>query len=322
MRKMLEESGVVSPDHVDLSHLSIPKTYRGFYQDFGGIYSESEHDENGFPVRIPELAWYQYKFAELDWGFCMKCNKVGMTTSELLGDFFAMLQPRNAGHTCLFQASNDRIAIDLLGKLYVLILNNPKYSQFIHPDTSRTKLVIRNPYNPKMPSDITAIGQGTANVYSRQKIKRVHITDPAFVTMVQHQNDFFGGLFMRLANSGGQMKIEGVPGKTKAGWFWQMCRVLYDIDDAMSENKTLAESFAQIESDFEVPATVKDVFTTMKVTIDDAVTAGIIPETQRERLRMTLPPEQYKRLCMAEWAENEGAIFRGNFEESERAAGW
>lgn len=318
----LEKAGIVySGDNLPTD---IPDNFRDFFEDFGGILHDKDTDERGLPKVVRTLAPYQYDFAELKYGFMLKCNKVGMTTSECLVDFWKLLTPAFAGFDCVLQASTDNIANELLLKLIVNIRNSVKYHVFIDDKhTSATKLTIKNPYNPKRPSHIIPVGQSMSQVYSRMQIKRIHISDPAFLTITTAQNDFFAGLFSRLANTAGDLKVEGVPGKAKSGWFWNMSQALFGYDDELyDQNMSAAEQFTDERAEFEMPEEVREVFTTMKVTIDDAVDNNVIPKSYKEFLKKTLPQEQYRRICMAEWAESQGQIFQGTFEEGGYDAGW
>ena len=101
----------------------------------------------------------------------LKSNKIGMTTSEMLCDFWTRLLPQYAGFDCLLCASKLEIANDLLMQLKTLVNNSPKYSKYLikAPDKldfqeERSKvgvMYIANPYNPKRKSRIIAIGNST-----------------------------------------------------------------------------------------------------------------------------------------------------------------
>lgn len=318
-KQMLENAKIISTPH-NLP-TDIPDTFRGFYKDLGGILHDQKTDKFGNPFVVKELAEYQYEFAEQKYAIWLKSNKIGATTGESLNDFYSMIKPHGlAGKMCILQASTDTIAIELLRKMCNNIRNSVKYAPFIDErNTSATKVTIHNPYNPVFPSEIIAIGQSLTNVYSRMQVGRIHISDPAMLTITSGQNDLFAGLFSRLANTNGDIKIEGVPGPNRSGWFWEMCKVLFDQyeDDAYDQNQTIGEQFIDEREGFVIPLAIRKHFYTMVTTIDDAVKADVISADFRQLLKDSLPDQQYRRIAMGEWAETEGAIFRGPISEGD-----
>ena len=168
----------------------IPDNFAEFFQDFGGLEHDFEIDpETKAHKNVPQLTPYQLHFASLDYGFMIKSNKIGMTTSEMLCDFWTRLQPQWAGFDCLLCASKIEIANELLMHLKTLVNNSPKYRKYLikAPDKmdfseERSKvgvMYIENPYNPKRKSRIIAIGNSPTSVYSRMRVNRIHITDPS-----------------------------------------------------------------------------------------------------------------------------------------------
>ena len=241
----------------------IPKTFGEFFADFGYI----EHDYNVDPTtkthtKVRQLAPYQLAFADLDYGFMLKSNKIGMTTSELLCDFWTRLLPQYAGFDCLFCASKVEIANDLLMHLKTMVNNSPKYSKYLIKapnkmdfEEERSKvgvMYIHNPYNPRRKSRIIAIGNSTTSVYSRARVNRIHITDPSRLVL-KSQNDYFAGLFSRISNTGGQIKIEGVPGKERSGWFYKMAKAFWNLNDPLEDNKSTTHIWDEAEAEFEMP---------------------------------------------------------------------
>lgn len=304
------------------TRLQIPKTPQGFYEDFGPLKHDFERDEDELPVPVKSLTSYQIGFWNMDYGVALKSNKVGLTTSELLNDFWTRLQPRWAGFDCLVAAPKIEIANELVLKLKQLVNNSPKYSKYLikRPDfedfleekSKVSVMYIRNPYNSKMRSRIIAVGGSLSSVYSRMGINRIHITDPSLLK-IKKQDDYFAGLFSRLANTGGQIKIEGVP-MYRTGWFWKLCKALFNITDEFEDSRSPAEMLEANE--YEIPMEIVSVFEKIKITIDDAVKEGVVPARMREFFKKAMPPAKFRQTFMAEFLEPEGAIY-GKFPEGE-----
>ena len=306
----------------------IPTKFADFYDDFGGIEHDHDRDKKtNLPTKVKQLAPYQIRFANLNYGFMLKGNKVGMTTSELLCDFWTRLLPQYAGFDCLLCASKTEIANDLLMKLKTLVNNSKKYSQFLikspeHMDFKEEKskvgvMYIANPYNPKQKSRIIAIGNSASSVYSRMRVNRIHITDPSRL-IIKNQDDYFSGLFSRISNTGGQIKIEGVPGKDRVGWFWKMSKVLFDLEDRFEDSKvgtTHEWSEENNDQEYEIPQSITKIFSAMRVTINDAVKYNVTPASSREKMRDSLPAAEYRRTCMGEFPLSRGAVFEGSIPE-------
>ena len=301
----------------------IPRDPQLFYDSFGHFDHDFNRDpKTKLPLPVKKLTWYQYRFAQMDFGLALKGNKVGMTSSELLGDFQTRLLPESAGYDCLVGAAKLEIANELVMKLKTWIANSPRYSKFLvkRPDFEEFKeekskvgvIVVRNPYNPKKKSKIMAIGNSLSSVYSRMQINRVHITDPALLK-IKRQDDYFAGLFSRLANTGGQIKIEGIP-LTKVGWYWKMCKVLFGLTDNFEDSKTPVEKFIEATSSYDIPQEILEVFETIFVTIDDAVEEGVIPSHVRERFRKIMSPAKYAQTFMGKFLDPEGGAFDGSFD--------
>ena len=122
----LEEAGL---QHYDLNApppYEVPADFRTFFQEFGGLEHDGKRDpKTNRPLVVKDLAPYQYEFAELNYGFMLKCNKVGMTTSEMLRDFHYLLMPENAGFDILLQAAKIELANELLLNLKIKIEGVP-----------------------------------------------------------------------------------------------------------------------------------------------------------------------------------------------------
>ena len=323
----LEEAGL---QHYDLNApppYEVPSDFRTFFQEFGGLEHDGKRDpKTNRPLIVKDLAPYQYEFADLNYGFMLKCNKVGMTTSEMLRDFHYLLMPENAGFDILLQAAKIELANELLLNLKIKIQNSPKYRRYmitrpeniLREQKSKMKeLVIYNPYNPQKPSRILAIGSSVSGTLSRIGIKRIHITDPSTL-LVKSQDSFFAGLFSRILNTEGAIKIEGVPGQDRSSWFYRMSVALGLTDDVI-DNRSTAEHVVA-DAEYQIPPEVKDIFTTMKVTIDDAISAGVISERMKDFMYRTMPHAEFRRICMAEFPAPKGSIFGGDFSEGTLAA--
>ena len=311
----------------------IPTKFADFYDDFGGIEHDHDRDKKtNLPTKVKQLAPYQIRFANLNYGFMLKGNKVGMTTSELLCDFWTRLLPQYAGYDCLFCASKTEIANDLLMKLKTLVNKSKKYSQFLikspeYMDFKEEKskvgvMYIANPYNPKQKSRIIAIGNSASSVYSRMRVNRIHITDPSRL-IIKNQDDYFSGLFSRISNTGGQIKIEGVPGKDRVGWFWKMSKAMFNLTDRLEYSRTGTThewSEENDDMDYEIPHSITKVFSAMRVTIDDAVKYNVIPASSRQKMRDSLPAAEYRRTCMGEFPLPYGAVFEGPIPEGDHEA--
>ena len=332
-----DEAQKLAHDEVDFFDqgtlpFKIPTTFKGFYKDFGPLQHDYKRDKKTkLPTKVTELAPYQIRFANVDYGFMLKSNKAGMTTSELLNDFWTRLLPQYAGFDCLLCASKTEIANDLLMRLKTLVDNSPKYRQFLikspeHMGFKEEKskvgvMYIANPYNPREKSRIIAIGNSPTSVYSRMRVNRIHITDPSRL-IIKNQDDYFAGLFSRISNTGGQIKIEGVPGKSRAGWFYKMAKILFNLEDDTDKNKTGAEKWDEENAEYEIPPEITKIFSSMKITINDSVKYGVIPEITRNFLKNTLSPAEYKRTCMGEFPQSQGSAFEASVSRGEHPPKW
>ena len=319
----------------------IPTDFDDFFMDFGGIEHPLLTDENKLPLKITKLAKYQSDFAKLDYGVAKKCNKIGMTTSELLSDFHTRLLPQKSGNDCLFAASSENLSNNLLSSLKNKVANSKKYRGFALKVSQREeskeeanmhRMIIADPWRDVKEGHILALGTSLSGAYSRMDVNRVHISDPSRMIILA-QDDFFAGLVSRISNTEGQIKIEGVPG-TRSGWFWKLCQATFDEDtDAKQETEQLsgetddhakAMKFATDDylTDYEFPKEIKDYFTAVKITINDAVEERVISVGTRAFLKATLSPALYRRTCMAEFPLDEDAVFRPADNIGTHVTGW
>jgi len=299
----------------------VPRDPQAFYEHFGLLPHDFNRGPDSLPTPVKKLAWYQLKFMKWDFGVCLKSNKLGMTTSEMIEDFHTRLLPESAGYDCILAAPKQETANDLVMKLKKLVAGSKIYSQFLikRPDfmefkEEKTKIgvmVIANPYQPERKSKIIAAGTSLSSVFSKMGINRIHITDPSLMK-IKKQDDYFAGLFARIANTGGQIKIEGIP-LYRSGWFWKLCKVLFKIEDTFEDSRSPAEKLNDEIDEYELPPEITQIFQTIKLTIEDGVAAGVIPASVRDTLKKSMSPAKYKQTFMAEFLPPEGAAFGGSF---------
>jgi hypothetical protein len=296
-----------------------------FFAWFGGVPHPKKRNDDGFPIIVTELADYQYRFALMKRGVMLKTNKAGVTTSEAItGDFRTRLLPESAGFDCLLVGQNQFMADQHLLDLKRAILQSETARPFMitNPQTvglreEKSKmrmLYVLNPYNPTKPSRIISIGFSEALAYSWKNVNSLHISDPGQINRTQ-QLQFFSALYSRLSNTEGDIKIEGVAGE-KRGYFWDLCRKLFKIDDAMEDERDILDPERQQELDIEDTANIASSFEKMIVTADDAIRAEIMTREWLEYMRTILPPEEFMRIYYCKFAQPEGAIF-GDFKIGE-----
>ena len=319
----------------------IPADFDEFFRDFGGLEHPLLTDKNKQPLRITKLASYQSHFAKLDFGVTKKCNKIGMTTSELLNDFHTRLLPGKSGNDCLFAAAKEEISNNLLSSLKNKVANSTKYRQFMlkkskrpesNEESTQGRMILQDPWRDVKEGHILALGTSASGTYSRLDVNRVHISDPSRMVILA-QDDYFAGLISRISNTAGQIKIEGVPG-SRNGWFYKLCQALFpeDRDVKAKEERLSGESddhdravkFANEDmlTEYEFPKEITRYFSAVKITIDDAVAENVISAATRNFLRSTLSPALYRRTCMAEFPLDEDAVFRADNTYGNYAEGW
>ena len=320
----------------------IPTDFDDFFRDFGGLEHPLLIDaKTKEPLRITKFASYQSHFAKLDYGVAKKCNKIGMTTSELIGDFHTRLLPYKAGNDCLFAAAKETISNSLLSSLKNNVARSKKYRQFMlkkskrpesNEESTMSRMIVQDPWRDVKEGHILALGTSVSGAYSLLNINRVHLSDPSRMVILK-QDDYFAGLVSRISNTEGQLKIEGVPGERK-GMFYKLCQALYPEDaDAKLESERLsgesdahdkAMQFANDDSltEYEFPKEISRYFSAVKITIDDAVAERVISAGTRNFLQATLSRALFRRTCMAEFPLDEDAVFRAPNTYGDYAAGW
>jgi len=284
-----------------LQNVVVPRDPDEFLRDFGGIPHPSRKGPDGMPVMITEWAWYQKEA----WGefnsLMVSSNKVGKTTSHMLEDFQTRLFKEHAGFDLLLVAQNQKMANDHLLHLKRLVRSSPKYWQFVidRPDQELFKeekskletMYVRNPWDPQRPSRILALGGSEASAYSWKNVDWIHMSDVTQLTAT-NQKLFFGALFSRLANTNGKAKIETIPG-AKEGEVYRIYREINGIREAGDEDL--------VEDDYDLSSTFK--YT--EVTIDDAITEGLVSLDYKRKMQSLLDKNTFDQLFMAKWVEVE-----------------
>lgn len=234
--KDIAKDKILRPDLIDTDvydiYKDIPLDPQEFYEDMGCIILHPKTGE-----RIRKLADYQIEFWKsclpkpvgmgYNYALCIKSNKIGLTTSELYGDFQSLIKIA-PGKQVLIVAQTQEMANDHLYTLKRDILSSEKYSKFLithsieglsKEEQSKVKtLFIRNPLNKYKPARIIALGPQESGSVSWKEAYRIHISD---ITKSRIDYDrTIAGLFTRPANTQGVIKIETVPAQPK-GWVYE-----------------------------------------------------------------------------------------------------
>ena len=182
----------------------------------------------------------------------------------------------------MFAYSNQvhkKMANYLLFNLIHKIKKSHKYRKFLGVSyLEGDRLILLNPWRNGN-SIISACGPSLKSNYDddRMNIIRIHLSDPTSME-VNAQDSYFAELVSRLSNTNGQLKIEGIPSETRTGWFWKICRTLFQ------EYHKCGEEDEQL-SDYEFPPEIVEFFQVYIVTIDDAVKYGKISNDTRSLLK-------------------------------------
>lgn len=306
IRWEIEDEFLDELDKSPLDNVYVPRDPNEFLADFGGLYHPWKKRADGFPEIVSELTQYQ-----LDaWGerntIMVSSNKVGKTTSFSLEDFQSRLFPQHAGRDLILVAQNQRIANEHLLDLKKLVRSSEKYRRFLieRPDREMFKeeksklatMYIRNPFNYRKPSRIMALGGSEASAFSWKNVDWIHMSDVSQLPL-NNQKLFFGALFSRLANTNGIAKIETIP-SGKAGEVWRIWNACY-FGQSMEQTEDLAED----EYDF------SSTFKPVKVTIYDAVEAGLVQMDYVNKMKAILDEYTFRQLFMAEFVEVENAWY-------------
>lgn len=247
-------------------------------------------------------------------------NKLGKTKGELINDIRTRLLPEHAGFDMLLVAQNQLIANQHLLSAKKWMLQSPTLKNYliVRPDqrfrlpeekSKMTMMYIENPYDPDNPSRIIAIGFSESLAYSWDKIDRLHISDPGQNSRL-HQQSFFSGLYSRLTNTEGDIKIEGVASERK-GYFWELCRKLFpdQLQDDYEDEQDILDPDRKEELEMEELKTMSSSFDKIFLTAKDGLDVGIITETGLADLKAIMPYEEFLRIYYCKFAKPEGTIF-------------
>jgi len=247
-------------------------------------------------------------------------NKLAKTKGELIRDIQTRLWPEHAGFDMLLVGQNQTMADEHLLNAKKWMLQSPTLKPFliVRPDQrfrlpeekSKMKMMyIENPYEPENPSRIISIGFAESLAYSWEKIDRIHISDPGQNSR-KNQISFFSGLFSRLSNTEGDIKIEGVASK-RSGYFWDLCRKLFpeELEDDYEEEQDILDPDRGRELEMEEMKTMSSNFDKLFLTADDGLQVGIITKSWLDYAKGIMPYEEYLRIYYCKFTKQEGSIF-------------
>ena len=201
------------PYHIEPEE--IPQGAREFYHDFGKLRHQSTNE------LIEDLAPYQYNIWDCPAKTVLvdKCQKSGFTTSELLHDFQQTISV-GRGKDCLIVAQTQQHANEHIYTLKRAVADSPKYRKYLitsskelffrEEQTKMSTIFVKNPDNPFRPSRIIGLTFRQQSLWSWKNAFRVHISDPAIAPVVDDAA-VYAAAKGRLANTNGQMMIEGPP---------------------------------------------------------------------------------------------------------------
>jgi hypothetical protein len=286
----------------------IIRDYNKFWKYCGGVAHPRKRDKEKRPIRVLKPAWYQTKFAEMNHAVWLSSNKMGKTMGESINDVRSRLMPEHAGFDVLLVGQNQLIADQHLLDLKVWMLGSDVMRpylitkpnrRFVLPEqkSKMSQMYVENPYYPSKPSRIIAIGFSESLAYSWKNIDKLHISDPAMIKR-KDQLSFFSGLYSRLSNTEGDIKIEGVAGE-RLGYFWELCKVLFNLDNKFEQTEEhQLEEFASMKK-----------FDKMFTTADDGLKEGIITQDWLDFAKTIMTEDEFKRIYYGVFAKPEGAIF-------------
>lgn len=234
LQKQREEQDFITRLPYTVPHENIPLPAREFFKDFGGII----HSLTGKPVL--DLTDYQYALwdSAARNNMCVKSQKTGISTSELLHDFQAAITT-SRGKDILIIAQTEGHAIEHLYTLKRHIIESPKYAKYLitkstelffkEEQTKVGTLFIKNPDNPRRPTRIIGLGFVESAIWSWKNVNRIHMSDPAAADVLD-DSGVFAAAFSRLANTKGRMMIEGPPRGT-VKQFYELYKTFGDNHD-------------------------------------------------------------------------------------------
>jgi len=201
------------PYHIEPE--DIPEKAKEFYHDFGKLRHQITNEF------IEDLAPYQYEAWDCQAKTVLvdKCQKSGFTTSELLHDFQQTISV-GRGKDCLIVAQTQQHANEHIYTLKRAVADSPKYRKYLitsskelffrEEQTKMSTIFVKNPDNPFRPSRIIGLPFRQQSLWSWKNAFRVHISDPSIAPVVDDAS-VYAAAKGRLANTDGQMMIEGPP---------------------------------------------------------------------------------------------------------------
>ena len=309
-----------SPQDLILPKQEILRDYEKFFTWAGGVLHPRLRDEDGRPLRILKPFWYQTVFANKKRAVMLGSNKLAKTKGELIRDIQTRLWPEHAGFDMLLVGQNQLMADEHLLNAKKWMLSSPNLRSFLitrpenrfrlREEKSKMKMMyIENPYEPENPSRIISIGFAESLAYSWEKIDRIHVSDPGQNSR-KNQISFFSGLFSRLSNTEGDIKIEGVASQRK-GYWWDLCRKLFPehINDEYEDQEDILDPDRGRELEMEEFQTMATSFDKMFLTADDGLKVGIITKEWLAYAKGIMPYEEYLRIYYCKFTKQEGTIF-------------
>jgi len=298
----------------------ILRDYEKFFAWAGGVLHPRLRDKDGRPIRILKPFWYQTKFAEMSRAVWLGSNKIAKTKGELIRDIQTRLWPEHAGFDMLLVGQTQTMADEHLLNAKKWMLGSPTLRPFLitRPDQrfrlpeekSKMKMMyIENPYEPDNPSRIISIGFAESLAYSWEKIDRLHISDPGQNSR-KNQVTFFSGLYSRLTNTEGDIKIEGVASQ-RSGYFWELCRKLFpeQLQDEYEDTEDLLDPDRGRELEMEEMQSMSSSFDKLFITADEGLKVGIITRTWLDYIKGILPHDEFMRIYYCIFTKPSGTIF-------------
>ena len=293
--------------------------YEKFFTWAGGVLHPRLRDANQRPLRILKPFWYQTKFANMKRAVMLGSNKLAKTKGELINDIRTRLLPEHAGFDMLLVGQNQTMADEHLlnAKKWMLGSENLRDFLIVRPENrfrlreekSKMKIMyIENPYEPENPSRIISIGFAESLAYSWEKIDRIHVSDPGQNSR-KNQMSFFSGLYSRLSNTEGDIKIEGVASQ-RQGYFWELCRKLFPdkVNDEYEDFEELLDPDKGREMEMEEFQDMSKSFEKLFLTADDGLKVGIITKSWLDYARGIMPYEEFLRIYYCKFTKQEGHI--------------
>lgn len=218
-----------------------------FYKDFGLLPHPRTHEP------VPALATYQEDIWRLGqrykYRLVIKSQKVGITTSALLEDFWRAITVCK-GQEILIIAQSQDMANEHIRTFKSLVINSAKYAPYLITDSSdmlfkeeKTKVrqaYIRNRDNPLKPTRVIGVGAHESQVWSWKNVGHIHMSDIAAAEL-KDDSGLFAAAFSRLANTGGTILIETPPRGPRGK--------IYDIYLQSKQAQAMGE---QVEGQFKI----------------------------------------------------------------------